>query len=249
MKCLLNWTNNLQIACDNKNAMVNSTTKYAPNKLWTADKNGRNFRQAIIKNRIEKKAKSMLDRVTEFEIGDYVRIKMLALQSQIRQKVKSGDKKYIVVSYSPEVYEIATKMKKDNDGYENYRYTVKDTDGNELLTQLKKNKRRRIRKDKRFFASDFIKVDNSEPDFLTRPEANKLNQIDDEVIKKKKKKKAVTEEPLIENELELIEAPIIEPIVAERPKRTRTQRQDDDFVYEPQVRTSRNKVTVANYLG
>ncbi len=241
----LNWVDNLQSACDSKNAMVNSTTKYAPNKLWTAKNNNRNFRQAIIKEKIKGKAKAMLDKITEFEIGDYVRIKMLALQSQIRQKIKNGNKKYIVVNYSPEIYQITSKMKKDNDGYENYRYTVKDTDGNELLTQLKRNKRRRIRKDKRFFASDFIKVDSpkEEPDILTRPEANKLNQIEEEIIKKPTKKKAVTVEPLIEP---VDDVPIVEPII-ERPKRARKQRQDDDFEYTPQVRQTRNKVTVVNY--
>lgn len=241
----LNWVDNLQSACDSKNAMVNSTTKYAPNKLWTAKNNNRNFRQAIIKEKIKGKAKAMLDKITEFEIGDYVRIKMLALQSQIRQKIKNGNKKYIVVNYSPEIYQITSKMKKDNDGYENYRYTVKDTDGNELLTQLKRNKRRRIRKDKRFFASDFIKVDSpkEEPDILTRPEANKLNQIEEEIIKKPTKKKAVTVEPLIEP---VDDVPIVEPII-ERPKRARKQRKDDDFEYTPQVRQTRNKVTVVNY--
>ena len=76
--------------------------------------------------------------------------------------VKQGDKKYIVVKYSPEIYEIDRILKPDHEGYEKLRYTLKDLDGNILLTQQKMNNPNKPREQKRFFASDFLKVNKED---------------------------------------------------------------------------------------
>jgi hypothetical protein len=82
--------------------------------------------------------------------------------------VKDGEKKYIVVKYSPEIYVIDKILKPDRIGYEKLRYTLKTLGGEPLLTQKKWNKPNKIRRQKRFFASDFIKIEKEDmPDNIT----------------------------------------------------------------------------------
>jgi hypothetical protein len=50
---------------------------------------------------------------TEYKIGDFVRVKMGTLYSKVRKLIKSGDKKNIVVNYSPTVYKITHMLGKD----------------------------------------------------------------------------------------------------------------------------------------
>ena len=76
--------------------------------------------------------------------------------------VKDGEKKYIVVKYSPEIYVIDKILKPDRDGYEKLRYTLKSLGGEPLLTQKKWNKPNKIRRQKRFFASDFVKIEKED---------------------------------------------------------------------------------------
>jgi hypothetical protein len=50
---------------------------------------------------------------TECKIGDFVRVKMGTLYSKIRKLIKSGDKKNIVVNYSPTIFQISSILVKD----------------------------------------------------------------------------------------------------------------------------------------
>ena len=55
-------------------------------------------------NTSEKARKDVLKNTTqEFELGDYARVKLSQLYSQIRKMVKDSEKKHIVVKYSPEI--------------------------------------------------------------------------------------------------------------------------------------------------
>jgi hypothetical protein len=128
--------------------------------------------------------------------------------------VKDGDKKYIVVKYSPEIYVIDHILKPDHTGYEKLRYTLKTLGGEPLLTQQKMNNPNKERRQKRFFASDFVKVHKEDmPDNITyeddnyKPkdgfdihEALKLNVIEDKETEAKKtkppKKVRIKKEPV-----------------------------------------------------
>ena len=144
----------------------------------------------------------------EFEKGDYVRVKLSQLYSQIRKMVKDGDKKYIVVKYSPEIYQIDKVIQPDHEGYEKLRYTLKNLEVDEngedvpVITQQKMNNPDKPREQKRFFASDFIKIDKKDVmnDFIKEGnrlipkdgfdihKALKLNVIKDEETEAKKTK-------------------------------------------------------------
>ena len=91
--------------------------------------------------------------------------------------VKDGQKKYIVVKYSPEIYVIDKILKPDRAGYEKLRYTLKTLGGEPLLTQQKMNNPNKPRRQKRFFASDFIKIEKEDmPDNITYEPSDDTNE-------------------------------------------------------------------------
>ena len=103
---------------------------------------------------------------------------MTALYSQVRQMVKDHDKKFIVVTYSPDIYRIRSILKKDNVGYENKRYTLEYLTGEPVQTQLKLNNPNAVRRQKRFFASDFVKVEKvPKKTIINSKDALKLNKL------------------------------------------------------------------------
>jgi hypothetical protein len=189
-----NWTNYLQICADLMNTQKNGTTKENPDDIWNeghdleGDKN-----EAIIrlhKNRIANAVKN--NSTEEYKVGDYVRVKMATLYSSVRKVIKSGDKKLLVVNYSPTLYQIKSVLQKDLKdkkvgdkiiSFEKERYTLKNMDGTPVQTEQKLNNPNNVRRDKRFFASDFQLVKNSYQDgtFLenfTVEDALKLNKMD-----------------------------------------------------------------------
>ena len=222
----LNWVDYLQICCDNKNTQYNKTTKHAPNTLWNQDsfydnvKNRENEEvpnieptgatpeQIRIKARdnIKKKAKEQIDRtqIDELNKGDYVRVKMSSIYSELRKEIKQGNKKLINISYTPEIYRIFKIITEDHSSYERKRYTLKRLDGTPLETERKINEMRHTHRYKRLFASDLIKVDkNTNNVDYTNERANQLNLIeklvvDKPIVEKPRKEKRViqtTEEP------------------------------------------------------
>jgi len=235
----LNWVDHLNQYIENRNNSKHSTTKYTPNQIWKEgreplDKLTKRQKDAIREDdriinddeeklnkvvvRLEDKAGKMLDKAKEdFEPGDRVRVLTSALHSKIRSLIKSGNAKYIVVKYSPEIYYIDSvlKPKGPHKDFRNKRYTLRyNSNGQRLLTELKLNNPDAVRGQKIFFGSDLQKVDlNKMSDsVLGQGQADRLNKIQtpefDELIyleeqKKKKereesKPKEKTKEPIEE---------------------------------------------------
>jgi hypothetical protein len=189
-----NWTNYLQICADLMNTQRNGTTKENPNDIW---KEGHEIQgeknQSVIRLHERRIASAVKNNTTEeYKVGDYVRVKMATLYSSVRKIIKSGDKKLLVVNYSPTLYQIKSILQKDikdrNVGnnvisYEKKRYTLKNLDGTAVQTQQKMNNPNAVRRDKRFFASDMQLVNNPEQEGtylenFTVKDALKLNKID-----------------------------------------------------------------------
>ncbi len=188
-----NWTNHLQTTANLLNTQRNGATKRNPNDIW---KEGHELQgeqdQSIIRlheRRIINAIKN--NDTTEYKIGDFVRVKMGTLYSSVRKLIKSGDKKNIVVNYSPTVLKITNILGKDKVdrrvgnnviSYEKLRYTLSNLDGTLLQTQLKKNNPNAVRKSKRFFASDMQLVNDPEKETFLKDfkveDALKLNKMD-----------------------------------------------------------------------
>ena len=188
-----NWTNYLQICAKLMNTYKNGTTKENPDDIWKESHELCWKNEAIIrlhKNRIANAVRN--NSTEEYKVGDYVRVKMATLYSSVRKIIKSGDKKLLVVNYSPTLYQIKSVLQKDLKdkkvgdkiiSFEKERYTLKNMDGTPVQTEQKLNNPTNIRRDKRFFASDFqlVKNSNQEGTFLenfTVQDALKLNKMD-----------------------------------------------------------------------
>ena len=158
------WYKYLDICCENRNTQRVSSIKRRPIDVWSAtpyaagsDRSENRFvRDNILKNAKRNVARN---HTAEFEVGDRVRIKMSALFSDVRRMIKAHDKKYIVITYSPELYQITRILAPQRSHeYEKKRYFVALVTDNGLvpqLTQLKLNKPNRERREKEFFATDF----------------------------------------------------------------------------------------------
>ena len=53
-----------------------------------------------------------INTIKKLSVGDYIRVKLCQLYSQVCKMVKKGDKKYIVVKYSPEIYIVDKRKRK-----------------------------------------------------------------------------------------------------------------------------------------
>jgi transposase InsO family protein len=263
------WYNKLDLCCSIKNKQKNGTTKQRPIDIWNDlpyETQNKDLHLPVAQ-RIKAKAKKnvLKNKTQEFTVGDYVRVKLSQLYSQIRQMVKQGDKKYIVVKYSPEIYEIDRILKPDHEGYEKLRYTLKDLDGNILLTQQKMNNPNKPREQKRFFASDFLKVNKEdipndvvkvddknhvERDGFDIHQALKLNVIKDaeteakkpkppkKVTVKKEKAPVVLREPSARTRTPSTR--LVYPSEVEQPRRERVVKEKAPVILrEPTARTRR----------
>jgi hypothetical protein len=188
-----NWTQHLQTTANLLNSQRNSTTKQTPDSIW---KEGHELQgeqdQSIIRlheRRIINAIKN--NDTTEYKIGDFVRVKMGTLYSKVRKLIKSGDKKNIVVNYSPTVYKISNILGKDKAdrrvgnnviSFEKLRYTLSNLDGTPLATQQKMNNPNAVRKSKRFFASDMQLVTDPDKETFLKDfsveDAINLNKMD-----------------------------------------------------------------------
>jgi hypothetical protein len=188
-----NWTRNLQNTANLLNSQVNGTTKRTPDSVW---KQGHELQAEQDQDVIRLHERRIINAVknndtTEYKIGDFVRVKMGALYSSVRKLIKSGDKKNIVVNYSPTVYKITNILRKDKPDrrvgnttieFEKLRYTLSNLDGTPLATQQKMNNPNAVRKSKRFFASDMQLVNDPEEETYLKDfsvaDAIALNKMD-----------------------------------------------------------------------
>jgi hypothetical protein len=116
---------------------------------------------------------------------------MGTLYSSVRKLIKSGDKKNIVVNYSPNIFKITRTFNKDKAdrivgnktiSFEKLRYTLSNLDGTPLATQQKMDNPNAVRKSKQFFASDMqLVIDLEKETFLkdfSVEDAINLNKMD-----------------------------------------------------------------------
>ena len=154
------WNSNHNAIPDQIVTLFETDTRESKKYLKTLSKNQNEF----YKNRIREYDEDLLHE------GNFVRIKLAATQSQLRQKIKAGNKKLIVVRFSPDVYKISEiRMPKQNRiGFP--KYIVEDLDGN---TILQSGKTYPIL----FNRYDLLKVGVNQRAILSSKNANTLNRL------------------------------------------------------------------------
>jgi hypothetical protein len=172
---------------------MNGTTKRNPNSIWKEGHELQGEQNRDVIRRHEKRISNAIKNndTVEYKKGDFVRVKMGTLFSSVRKLIKSGDKKNIVVNFSPKVYKITGIIAKDKPdivvrnktiSYEKLRYTLSNLDGTPLASELKNNNPNAVRKSKRFFASDMQLVNDYDKETYLKDfsieDALKLNKMD-----------------------------------------------------------------------
>jgi hypothetical protein len=176
-----NWIDHLDELRDNLNSNRHGTTKLTPNELYSTNNDGVKLKARI---RINKRAVKILSKEPDFQIGDLVRIKNSALYSVIREKIKNGAKKNIVVTFSPEIFRIyqVVRIRRRNQGYENKKYMVKRLDGSLLISENLRQPNAEPN-EKRLFGNELIKAYEEEANpIITTQEANRMNTMKAPVI-------------------------------------------------------------------
>ena len=123
------WYNQLDLCCSIKNKQRNSTKKKRAIDVWQNIPYTRlqkyNNMSVGVNTRTKARRDVANNTTKELSVGDFVRVKLSQLYSQVCKKVKDHDKKYIVVKYSPDIYIIDKVLKEDHEGLEKKRYTLK----------------------------------------------------------------------------------------------------------------------------
>ena len=232
----LNWRKYLPQLLENKNERKHTTTKEKPNDVWregsTINKDNDNEISENVRERIKNYVKKEVakNKSELLRAGDKVRVLMSSLYSEVRAIIKSGRKKLIPVMWSPNIYTIKKRERKprtvDKDFYKP-SYTLLDSDGNIVLSQIKLNNPNRERGPKKFFATELQKIDEDKIEkVISQNDALKINnlgltELNDEELKgieiKKEIYKKTAQEKKANKISELIE--IREPSKREKKKR------------------------------
>ena len=140
-----------------------------------------------------------------FKKGDFIRIKLSAIQSGIRKKIKMGNKKLVVVPFSPDVYKIESVRKVAEDKLGIPTYLIVDKDGNRVMDE-------KTGKVKRFKQSDLLLIPNDANKDMTTEEIETLKaQVD------KLNRLNSTSEIFVEGDVE--EEPPVGPVKPAREKK------------------------------
>jgi hypothetical protein len=174
-----NWIDHLDELRDNLNSNRHGVTKTTPDNLYQTNNEATKLKARV---RIDARAKKILSKDTIFQVGDLVRIKNSALYSKVREKIKDGGKKNIIVTFSPEIFRVYQIVRNRNQGYENTRYMVKRLDGSLLVAENLRNPNAEPN-EKRLFGNELIKAYAIEDEpLITTQEANRMNSMKAPVI-------------------------------------------------------------------
>ena len=122
-----------------------------------------------IKKNVKQQIKKFKD--TEFNVGDTVRLRMDEIFKNIKAKVKAGETKNIIVTYSPSIFTIYKKIIPRNGLLERSRYILKANDNGKLLrTKLDGNPRQ-------VYGNVLIKVDKKDYADISNADAMRINGV------------------------------------------------------------------------
>jgi IS30 family transposase len=181
LKKNLIWINELERIENTINNSFNSGKKIIPNQIWKATNKKFDVLQPDELTNFEKAFEKKINQITknkiekfkdEYELknGDFVRVKLSALYSNMRKLVKSGKSKEIQVIWTPSLYKIVHTIYPRRRGLERNRYQVVNKNAEKLPFQLYANELQLIPELKEF--------DDKFSGNITNAEALKLNGVE-----------------------------------------------------------------------
>jgi hypothetical protein len=171
----LAWLPHLPGIQSAKNSQWNSSHDATPDQIMTRyesnEEKDRKYFRNLKKNQTEF-YKSRLENYQDnlLSVGDYVRINLSTRQTQIRQKMKAGNKKLVVVHWTPDVYRVQERImpKQGRIGFP--KYVVEDEEGH-FVTKENRDYAQK------FNRSDLLKVSGDQRRIISQKNANTLNRL------------------------------------------------------------------------
>ena len=179
------WINDIKTIEDVHNNTFTSSINNIPNKIWVNNKNPvitvDNFHNAtkqqseqnlasrtILKN-VKKKISEFKD--NEFEEGDSVRLRMDEIFKNVKNLVKQGETKNIIITYSPSIFTIYKKIIPRKGLLERCRYILQANNGRLLLTKIGGRPRQ-------VYANVLLKVDPNDTTDISNADAMRINGVE-----------------------------------------------------------------------
>ena len=171
------WYKSLKDIQNAKNTQWNENHKDMPgNILQKYDVDNKEDKKRIAEmaktQRERNKLKLKAYKEDTLNVGDYVRIRLATQQSQLREKIKAGKKKLIVVHFSPDVYRVKQVFPPHQNRLGQYKYTLENAEGKIVERQGKDYA-------ERFKRIDLLKVGANQKMILSQSDANTLNKLND----------------------------------------------------------------------
>ena len=180
-----NWLDQLRKVEDYKNNTFTTSIDNLPNKIWTPtnepidfklDGDDTQLQQTYAKRTILKNVRKQIDAFKEDElnVGDHVRIRMDQVSNNIRALVKAGETKKIVVTWSPNIFQILKKITPRKSTLERSQYVIGNLEGTLMLVNKVSGT-----KPRRFYSNSLKKVDTNEKEYpLSMQEAIQLSGVE-----------------------------------------------------------------------
>jgi transposase InsO family protein len=105
----LNWSDHLDEVSKAINDTRVNSTGISRSDAYIENKGKENIKESMMT-----KGKTQQNNIDYLQLGDKVRISLSSLNSNLRKKVKEGNSKYIIVTYSFEIYQISRVYKSKN---------------------------------------------------------------------------------------------------------------------------------------
>lgn len=182
------WYNKTLSIEDVHNNAYTSAINNIPNKIWTDNKepvitrdnfynatpqqSEQNKASRVILKNVKKKIKEFKDQ--EFNEGDSVRLRMDEIFKNVKNLVKQGNTKDIVITYSPSIFTIFKKINPRKGTLERSRYILQANNGRLLLTKTGGRPRQ-------VYGNVLLKVDPNDVTDISNRDAMKINGIEGNV--------------------------------------------------------------------
>jgi hypothetical protein len=118
------------------------------------------------RNNVLEKVKADIKRFKEKElkVGDFVRIRMTAISTNLRKLEKKDQSKQIIIRYSPMIFRVVKKVTPRETTLERSRFFVADLRGRQLYVKRQTNREGNsdIYTKKQFYQSDLLQVSSDE---------------------------------------------------------------------------------------
>ena len=186
----LGWLPYLPGIQDAKNSQFNENHDATPvqimDRFMKNEPHDRTYLKKLKTDQVAKyKARFSEYKDNVLNVGDFVRVKLSAIQTGLRQKEKAGNKKLIVVKFSPDVYRIKEVKMPEQGRIGLPKYVIEDKD-RRFVTENREYA-------KLFNRNDLLKVGENQRDIISQKNANTLNRlnnpedimVDGELAKKK----------------------------------------------------------------